>query len=144
MAGKKLTTQAATQSSGGFLLGQGSTDVTSAVFSVTTSPVRLVAYGLSDGDSIAVHRVLLPSGSTKRDNCGDLIAEGILAEQAHQVGCSPVVLCASQPEIIIDATGDYKVIYSGDTREDIIVEKIAEMVTRTENNMRGTEACCEE
>lgn len=138
MAGRTLTPP---DVSGGVLLERGLTDTISATFSVTVSPMRVVAFGLTD-DKIEIMRVLKPTGSANRTDCGDLISQADIYEQQHRVGCKPVVLCNNQPDVVIDAAGTYKAVYSGTHREDIHVITFPDDVVRTENNMRGTESCC--
>lgn len=138
MAGRTLTP---TDVSGDALLERGLTDTTSATFTVTVSPMRVVAFGLTD-DKVEVKRVLKPKTNATRNDCGDLQSQADLYEQPHRVGCREVVMCGEQPDIVIDAVGHYKVTYSGNHRENVHVMTLPDNVVRTENNMRGTETCC--
>lgn len=138
MAGRTLTP---TDVSGGALLERGLTDTSSATFSVNSSPMRLVAFGLTD-DKVEVMRVLKPTKNAIRTECGDLQPQADIYEQAHRIGCNAVVLCSEQPDILIDAVGHYKVIYNGSHREDVHVMTLPDNVVAVENNMRGTESCC--
>lgn len=139
MAGRTLTPA---DVSGDALLERGLTDVTSATFSVTVSPMRVVAFGLTD-DEVKVMRVLKPTANASRNDCGELQSQADIYEQPHRIGCEQVVICTAQPDIVIDAVGHYKVVYSGDHREDVHVTVFPDNVVRTENNMRGIEACCQ-
>ncbi len=144
MAGRKINNQSLKGNPSDFLLDAGATDNTSAVFSVTTIPKRIVAFGLTGDEKVHINRLLLPKGSIKRNECGEFIGREPLAEQPYYVGCNPVVLCSKQPEIVIDAFGDYRAVYEGDNREQIFLIEETDPVVKVENNMRGIELCCKE
>lgn len=123
------------------LLPYGDSNPLSRVFTVSTTPVRIMAFGLLSGH-IEVTRVLLPDGATSLDNCGGINAVDIPFEKAYRVGCRTVVLCPDQDEIVIDAVGAYRIQYFGDEREDVHVVRKLEPVTTITSDLRGTEDCC--
>lgn len=125
------------------LLPSGDTNPVSRVFTVTNTPIRLIAYGLFSG-KVMVSRVQLPDTETSFNECGDINSAGVLHEKSYKVGCKGVMLCPEQDELVIDAVGTYRLHYVGDDRASIHVVHKQEPVTTITNNVRGIEGCCNE
>lgn len=125
------------------LLGKYLSETISHVFT-STGVFRLLAFGLSGNDKVEVLRVWRPASSGERDECGDLLPGGEQLEMPFMVGCRPVVLDASRPELVIDASGDFAVRYVGDYRPNIQVVKMSERISVVNDTLRGACMCCTE
>lgn len=136
MAGRILNQSLGTKSSD-FLLEANTSNSTSAVFNITSTPKRIIAFGLSGGDKIKISRLLLPKGSMKRSANGDYLSETILAEQDYKVGTKAIELNAEQTEVVIDAVGDFRVSHIGDHREEVFVIAEPEPLTFINDTTRG-------
>lgn len=126
------------------LLGKYLTKELSDTFTVLDTPMRLLAFGMTN-DRVEVLRVWRPPSSGARDNCGDLLPSGEVFEMPYKVGCTVVDLNASFPEILIDARGEYRLQYIGDNRQDIHVVMFPDGVSVPNDTLRGIQcACCKE
>ena len=126
------------------LLGKYLSNNISDTFTVLATPIRLVAFGMTD-DKARVMRVWRSPSSGARDACGDLLPSGEVFEMPYKVGCVEVVLNKYFPEVVIDGRGEYRVVYEGDNRPDIHVVQFVDGAATVNDTVRGLNcACCEE
>lgn len=137
MAGRDISTKQQGGGSNGYLLSAAQSDTTSTPFAVKGHAKRIVAFGLMGNDRININRVLLPQGESKRSACGEYISGGIVAEQPHKIGTHEIYLDAAQPEVVIDATGDYRIVFEGENREEVNVVLETATANNINNTMRG-------
>ena len=136
MCGSRIT-PASHDTATGVLVSEGRADTVSDTFTVTTRPLRVVAFGLGEADSVTVHRVWHPAGSSSYDGCGNLTPRGEAFEQPHYVGGHRVILRAGKPEAVIDAAGEYRIVYEGDGRPDAQVVLLPDAILAVNNTDRG-------
>lgn len=126
------------------LLGKYLTEELSDTFTILDTPVRLMAFGLTD-DTVEVLRVWRPASSGQRDHCGDLLPSGEVFEMPYKVGCKAVTLDRNFPEVVIDGRGEYRLQYSGAHRLDVHVVMLSDKVVTVNDTTRGIQcACCKE
>lgn len=137
MAGKVLVGDSPRPSSAGILLYPNEAQTVSTVFRLTTTPLRLVAFGLMGDDYVRVNRVWLPPSDMGRSDCGDLLPSGAVLEQPHYVGSHVVMLKATKPEAVIDAAGEYRVEFVGENRTNVQVVSIQDSLVLVNDTVRN-------
>jgi hypothetical protein len=132
-------TQSKSFAAKGVLFDETNSTMVSNSFRVSDDPVRIVAFGLMPEDKLIVHRVLLSSSGLNMGICATRKSPSQERTKVHTVGgveVSPTGRC----EILIDATGDFRLEYVGDDRESLYVIYTKEPVTTgIDNKMRGIE-----
>lgn len=134
------------------LLAKYATDTYSPVFSVVDTPVRLIAFGLSEeagdpdepfagelaarSDKVFVLRVWYPEGRMERDGCGKLLPAGEWFEEPLRINMQRVALTLQQNEVVLDGVGYYRVMYAGIGRENVQVVYMRDAVVRVDPQSR--------
>lgn len=137
MAGKVLVGDSPRPSSAGILLYPNEAQTVSTVFRLTTTPLRLVAFGLMGDDYVRINRVWLPPSDMGRSDCGDLLSSGAVLEQPHYVGAHVIMLKATKPEAVIDAAGEYRVEFVGENRTNVQVVSIQDSLVLVNDTVRN-------
>lgn len=108
----------------------------SANFSVRTVPVALVAWGLAEGETVAVRRAKVASlgVSRWRDDgscCGGSLSpddNGNIEHMPYKRCGADVVLTAQNPHAVVDDVGTFFLEYSGGG--DVVIDKMDDPVVR--------------
>lgn len=140
--GKVLNTLKSTQAgrvqkSPDVLLAKYDSASISDIFTVTDTPIRLVAFGLNAQDVVHVMRLHLPTAQSERDACGRLEDTGEFLEKNYTVGGQAVALNAKLDELVLDAKGSYRLLFEGGNRPDVQLIKIDDPVVFVNDFVRG-------
>lgn len=119
------------------LLPKGRAGDLSVPFAVVDAPLRLLAFGLTDADRVAVLRVWRAQSTGGFDACGRMLPGGEMFEMPYHIGGRDIILTTHTPEVLLDAAGWYRVAYHGARRHEVQVSLLTDRVARVDNTMRG-------